>query len=664
MRIDRNRIRWTFALLVFAGGIFASSVSFGDPMKPSAQERQIALVVSKLIGQQHLLRHPLDDEISQRGFERFFNSLDPAKNYFTQADITEFKVKEKELDNMLEKRDLGFPFVVFERFLKRVDERTQLAETLLKGKFDFTLEEFIETDSDARTYAATEAEAQDRWRKRVKLDLLHLKDEKVDSDEATSRLQRRYSNFRKRMVRFTAERVLEIYLTAITTSFDPHSTYMAPSTIENFMIAMRLNFEGIGAELQDKDGLATIVRVMPGGAAERQGQLKSNDRIVSVGQGAEGEMSDVTDLSLDEIVQQIRGERGTIVRVGVVTAAGKKDIYNITRDKIILSDGKAKAEIVEKGEGTKKLKIGTIDLPSFYFDMKNAAGGVSCTKDVKEILIDFKTKNVDAVVLDLRRNGGGSLREAIDLTGLFLHKGCVVQITDPLGNIQKFDDPDANIVWDGPLVVLTSRLSASASEILAGAIQDYGRGIVVGDKSTHGKGTVQSVVDLGPRIFGPNSPNLGSLKITTQQFYRPSGDSTQRRGVVPDIKLPSVTNHLDIGEATLDHAVKFNKIAAATFTKYKMNGNDVVKRLTDNSSVRQKTSEDFGKLSEIIAKVKEVQSQTKVSLNEAEFMKRRQEQSSGDDSVEPDEKDEDKRSFYYEEVLNITHDYAKLLQRT
>jgi carboxyl-terminal processing protease len=638
-------------------------VSFGDPLKPSAQERQIALIVAKLIGQQHLLRHPLDDEISKRGFDRFIDSLDPAKNYFTQADFDEFKTKEKELDDMLEKRDLGFPFVVFERFLKRVEERTQTAEKLLTADFDFTKQEFIETDPDVRTFVKTDAEAQDRWRKRVKLDLLRLKEEKVTGDEATARLQRRYSSFRKRMERFSAERVLEIYLTAITTSFDPHSTYMAPSTIENFLIALRLNFQGIGAELQDKDGHAIIVRVMPGGAAERQGQLKSNDRIVSVGQGTGGEMSDATDLSLDEIVKQIRGKSGTIVRVGVVTAEGKKDIYDITRDKITLSDGKAKAKIIEKGEGDQKLKIGTIELPSFYFDMKNAANGVSCTKDVKEILLDFKTKNVNAVVLDLRRNGGGSLREAINLTGLFLHKGTVVQITDPLGNVQKFDDPDADIVWDGPLVVVTSRISASASEILAGAIQDYGRGIVVGDKATHGKGTVQSVVDLGPQLFGPQAPNLGSLKITTQQFYRPSGDSTQRRGVVPDIKLPSITNHLDIGEETLDHAVKFNKIAAATFTKYKMNSNDLVKLLTNNSSIRRKDSEDFDKLNETIEKVKEVQSQTKVSLNEVEFMKRREDNAPSEE-VKPDPKEEDKPSFYFNEVLNITRDYAQLLQKT
>ena len=670
---------------------------------PRASDRQVALIVTALLNQEHLLNHPLDDEISERALSTYLKGLDPMKVYFYQSDIDEFMKERKSLDDMIKRGDLSLAYRIFNRFLERVDERVEFVDVLLKQQHDFEVDEVLITDRDEAKYATTPAEAFDRWRRRIKYDLLVLKSEdakkkeekkegdadkekndEVDQGEAkqdksedpTERLKRRYHSYAKRMHQFSSDDLLEMYLSAITTAYDPHTTYMSPSSLENFHISMKLKLEGIGAALMMNDGYTVVTKVIPGGAADKNGKLQPEDRIVSVGQGTDGEMVDVVDMNLNDVVKMIRGKAGTVVRLGVKPAGGNEvEIVKITRAKIELKDSEARSEVIpfgKKPDGS-SYEIGVIDLPSFYMDMSAARKGLtdfkSTTRDVRRILEDFKSKGVDAVVLDLTRNGGGSLTEAINLTGLFIDRGPVVQVKDSDARVQHYDDTESGMVWDGPLVVMTSKFSASASEILAGAIQDYGRGIIIGDVATHGKGTVQSLLDLGNQIFNvPNPPNLGALKITMQQFYRPNGDSTQKRGVVVDVPMPSLTTHMDVGETDLDYPVKFDEVEAAPFKKVDDVTTPVVKQLNNLSAKRREGSEDFAKLNRRVEQYKKQKARKSVTLNEKKFFAERAE-------LDADKEEEKKikeqvsgerpvfrRNYYNDEVLAITVDYLQLLK--
>jgi carboxyl-terminal processing protease len=674
---SRSYRRTMLLALAISSLILTGIWSFGtaDLVGPRPDDRHVTTVVTTLVKQEHLTKHPLDDEISQRGLKTFLNSLDPMKMYFNQSDIDEFMKQQNRLDDMLNARDVSFAYTVYERFLTRVDERLKIIQELLKGDFDFTRDEYLITEPDEVQYAKSEQEAQERWRRRIKYDLLVLKTDDTQGQEARDRLSRRYSSFAKRMYQTDEDELLEIFLTAITSSYDPHTTYMSASSLENFRIQMRLNLEGIGAALQVIDGYTQVSKVIPGGAADRHGKLKPEDQIVSVGQGTDGEMVDVVDMKLNDVVHLIRGDAGTVVRLGVMPAGGGDlQTYEITRAKIELKDSEARGEVIEEGQDAdgSPLRIGVIDLPSFYMDMEGARmnmdGFKSTTRDVRRILDDFNRQGVDVVVLDLRRNGGGSLTEAINLTGLFIDKGPVVQVKDADSELQTYDDVEAGMAWKGPLVVLTIKFSASASEILAGAIQDYHRGLVIGDESTHGKGTVQSLLDLGEKMFsGMRPPNLGALKITMQQFYRPNGDSTQKRGVLADIQLPSITNHMDISESDLDYAVEFDRIQAARFSDYHLVNAQIVQTLQGKSTQRIGQSEEFAKLLKNIERYKAQKAKKRVPLNEQEFMAQREELDA--DKEEEKQLEEQalpsdeivKRDFYFNEVLAITADYARML---
>ncbi len=646
-----------------------------DLVKPRPYDRFVVTSITKLIREEHLSKHPLDDEISERGLKAFLDALDPMKMYFQQSDADEFMLRKHDLDNMLADKDVSFAFSVFERFLQRVDGRVKLVLELLKHDFDFEAQETLVTDPKAIQYARDDQEIQDRWRRRIKYDLLVLKGDKVEGEEAREKLRRRYDSFAKRMHQTDADELLEMFITSILSSYDPHTSYMSPKTVENFRILMRLNLEGIGAALQMVDGYTVISKIIPGGAADKQGKLKPEDRIVSVSND-KGEMVDVVDMKLNDVVDMIRGKAGTVVKLGVLPAgSNEKSVYTITRAKIELKDSEARAEIITEGVNVdgSPLRIGVIDLPSFYMDMEEARNGndgyKSTTRDVRKILDDFTQKGVEVVVLDLRRNGGGSLPEAISLTGLFIDQGPVVQVKNSAGEVESLPDDEPGVAWKGPLVVLTSKFSASASEILAGAIQDYHRGIIVGDSSTHGKGTVQSLLDLGERLIRINPPPLGALKITMQQFYRPNGDSTQKRGVLADITLPSITDHMDVSEADLDYALEFDRVPSAGYDAYKMADQALVQALTSGSQTRISQSGDFAKLSRRIERYKEQKAKKLVTLNEKEFFAERAEF----DADKEDEKQlEDqavasdeivKRDYYMNEVLAIAADYARLLEQ-
>ncbi|HVX10205.1 MAG TPA: carboxy terminal-processing peptidase [Pirellulales bacterium] len=686
-------VPWCLAGLV----VFAVQGSLAELSGPTASDRSITNAVVTLMRNEHLTRHPLDDEISRRTAKGFIKLLDPMKVYFYQSDIDKFMTYEKDLDEKLKAGDTSFSYTVFNTLLTRIDERVQTIDELLNTQHDFTVDEEMVIDPDVAKYPKDAAEARDLWRKRIKYDLLLLKadqeskdndkNKEKDGETATpaadvqnpkDRLTRRYHSFAKRMHQTDHLELLEMYLTSMTTAYDPHSTYMSPKTLDNFKIQMRLDLEGIGASLQFDDGYTVVKELIPGGAAEKEGHLKPEDHIVGVGQGEDGPMVDTMDMKLGDVVEMIRGTRGTTVRLEVIPAGKHERVtYSIVREKITLTDSEARGRIIERERAGQKYQIGVIDLPSFYMDMEGAGRGLpefkSTERDVARILRDFRSKGVDAVVLDLSRNGGGSLTEAISVTGLFIDQGPIVQVKDKDARVQAYDDPESGTEWDGPLVVLTSKFSASASEIFAGAIQDYHRGIIVGDKTTHGKGTVQSLLDLGKQLFrvSMNSPKLGALKITMQQFYRPDGDSTQNRGVVSDVELPSMTNVIKgVGESELDYALAFDKVGVAPHDDLAMVDEKTVEQLKSASAKRRETSDGFKKVARDIDRYQQQKSRKTITLNEQKFLAERAELNA--EKEEEDQLDDlshsrrtvfDTKSFYNQEVLEITVDYLRIAKR-
>jgi carboxyl-terminal processing protease len=648
----------------------------GGAPKPGPNDRAIALAVRNFLEREHYLGRPIDDEVARRWFKGFLESLDPMKVYFLQSDVDAFMQKRDSLDDLVKRGDVAFAYEVLARFLQRVDARLPLVERLLQSAHDFTTDEAIVIDRDATAWARTEAEAEDLWRRRIKYDLLVQKMEKTPEAEAKEKLLRRYRSFAKRMHQMTADELLETYLSSLTSSLDPHTSFMSPGTLENFEIGMRLQLDGIGASLRGEDGQTTVAEVVPGGAADRDGRLKSKDRIVGVGQGTEGEIEDTVDLNLNEVVKKIRGKRGTVVRIKVIPVGETAPrIYDIVRDKIELKDAEARGEVIEHGtkaDGT-PYRFGVINLPSFYMDMDAARQGQaeykSTTRDCRRLLDDFRQKGVDCVVLDLRNNGGGSLPEAISLTGLFIDRGPVVQVKKKDRSVEVYDDTEPGVSWSGPLVVLTNKFSASASEIVAGAIQDYGRGLIVGDSATHGKGTVQSLLDLGRQLFQrfDNAPSLGAIKITMQQFYRPSGASTQLEGVKSDVQLPSITTHLPVGESDLDYAVAFDRLPAAAFQASGRVNDRMLATLRQQSQARVAAHDEFKKLAGDIERYERRKKEKTISLVETEFARQWNEGKAADDEekkleeLESNKRPVVKRDYYFDEAMNVATDYLRAL---
>jgi carboxyl-terminal processing protease len=672
--------KWLLLTLVVVIGVplatqnFKNSVGAEELQGPTTSERRIARLIANLMPAKHLSGDRLNDEYSGRAFDLFLKTLDPMKLYFLQSDVDEFSSERLNIDNTVTKGDISLAYTIFRRFLQRVDERLTDVEQLLAGEFDFTADEVIITEPKETQYAANAAEAKERWKRQLKYSLLVLEEDGKTREEALEQLDKRYHSNARRWHQTNDDRLLEIYLTSITSSFDPHTTYMSPNTLENFDIAMRLSLEGIGAVLQDKDGQTVVSKVVPGGAAAKHGELKADDHIVSVAQGDDGEFVDIVEMPLDEVVKLIRGNAGTVVRLGVKKGGvGESEVLRIVRSKVELEDSAARGKVIygeKKTDGTQH-KIGYIDLPSFYMDMEGARAGRadfrSSTRDVARILADFRTQGVDGVVLDLSSNGGGSLTEAINLTGLFIDRGPVVQIKDSGGNVEAYSDEDSGVAWDGPLVVMTSKLSASASEILAGAIKDYGRGLIVGDPVTHGKGTVQTLLDLDREVFGGIGQPLGALKVTLQQFYLPDGLSTQRGGVEADVVLPSLTTHLDIAESDLDYALPTDRVPPASHRSYRMVPPDVLGVLRARSNDRVKREQEFVDLMRRIDSYRERKKDTTLPLNREKFIEYRKELNEQQKEMEAlvEEKEATDSvfvdSFYNQEVLKITSDYVDLL---
>lgn len=661
--------------LTFFTRALSSSLAAEELSGPKTSDRRIAKLIAGLMPRRHLSAQPLNDQTSQRALTLFLKALDPMKLYFLKSDIDEFSQRENDLDDLVRQGDVAFAYQVFARFLQRVDERLVMVEQLLKEDFDFAVDESIVTDADSTRYPLDDQEARDRWRKQLKYSLLLLEEDGKSRDEAITQLDRRYHRNARRWHQFTGDQLLELFLTSITSSFDPHTTYMSASTLDNFNIAMRLNLEGIGAALQEKDGETVVSKVIPGGAADKQGELKADDHIVSVGQGDAGELVDVVEMPLDDVVKLIRGAAGTTVRLGVKTGGvGETKELKIVRSKVELEDSAARGEIVPYGtrpDGS-PMQVGYINLPSFYMDMEGARTNRpnfrSSTRDVEKILDDFRQKRADVVVLDLRTNGGGSLTEAINLTGLFIDRGPVVQVKDSQGRIEAYADENGGVAWDGPLVVVTSKFSASASEILAGAIKDYNRGLIVGDPTTHGKGTVQTLLDLDREIFGGIGEQLGALKVTLQQFYLPDGLSTQRDGVAADVVLPSLTAHLDVGEGDLQYALPTDRVPAAKHNRYPMVSPEILGALRAASIERTKSDDEFLETLQRIDTYRRQKAEKFIPLNREKYLAFRKEMAD-QEKKELDEEEQKMREgkiyiddYYNREVLSIATEYAQALR--
>ena len=665
----------TFGMVVLvACAVGAQQLSLIDSDVEQTVKRVTSLVTKK-----HISHAEINDELSSRLFKRYLKTLDPQKLYFLQSDIEQLSRREFELDDALKAGNVSFASDTFNLYMARLGERMELVGRLIDAEYDFTIDEEIVVDPDDVDWAKSRDEVKDRWRKRIKYDLVTLKLDGTELAEARKRLRKRYHNIRQMMRQTEDAEKLEMYLTSLTHCLDPHSSYMSPQTLEQFRIDMELKLEGIGAALRNEDGYTVVAKIVEGGAADADGRLKVKDKIIGVDSNASGEFIDIVEMKLSKVVRYIRGPKGTVVRLQVKKADTDEIAeYDLTRRTIKLTQAEVKGEIIEAQHRLGRAgRIGVISIPSFYRDFRAAQAGrdfKSTRKDVLKVLDRFEREGrVDAVVVDLRYNGGGALSEAIEVSGLFVTEGPIVQVQEPQNRVKPHRDDDPEWYWRGPLMVLCNRMSASASEILAGAIKDYRRGIIVGDTTTHGKGTVQNVmpVQQSLRIFPPQN-DLGSLKLTINQFFRVNGHSTQKEGVRSDIVLPSILEHRDVGEASLDNALAASKIRAASYAQHRgFLTQEIVQMLDQQSRQRRAASEKFQELEQEIKDFLKRKNRKTISLNEAtlgaELDEARKKAEAENEEEDPTVLDDDEAIFrehyYNDEVLQIALDYVDLLKR-
>lgn len=624
------KLSWLVVVLVLAvqGAWADGKTSYPPALKPEPYEAQAAHLTAEFLSRYHYKKVPVDNALSGKIFDQYLKVLDPEKLFFTQPDIDRLSSGRNKLGADILKEDLSVAFSMFNLYEHLVADRFDYARALLKKGFDFQQTESYQIARDKAAWAQSESDIQDLWRKRVKNDWLRLKLAGNDNLKSVEVLDKRYANFLKTMGRIKSEDAFQTYMNAYTLAIDPHTNYLGPRAAEDFDVSMRLSLVGIGAVLAEIDTYTTIREVVPGGPAGLSGQLNIGDRIVGVAQGEGGDMADVLGWRLDDVVAKIRGTADSVVRLDVLPADagadGKHKMVSLTRKKISLAEQSAKSSIESVVQGKLKRRIGVITLPSFYEDFAARQNDVqdykSATRDVARLLSELKKEKVDGVLIDLRNNGGGSLVEAVELTGLFIDKGPVVQQRNTNGDISVESDTQAGVAWDGPLGVLINRASASASEIFAAAIQDYGRGVIVGEPS-FGKGTVQSVINLD-EVAKNAKPLLGELKLTIAQFFRINGGTTQLRGVTPDILFPAVFDVQDFGESSFDNALPWAQIKAADYSP----AGDLkalLPRLLALHEVRVKNDKDFQYLSQDLSELRLERTKNLISLNEGDRRKER-----------------------------------------
>ncbi len=640
--------------------------SYGyNELKPTRTQEQVEQFATQFLSYHHYQKFNLNDDFSSKVWDNFLKEVDGGKSYFTQDDIESFEKYRYSIDEDLLEGDLTAPFEVFNLFRKKYKERHEFIMKLLDKPFDFSKDEYYETDRDKAKWAKSKAELDDLWTKIVKSQVLDLKLSGSKDSATVATLKDRYKRWEGRIAKWRSEDVFQGFMNAFAETIDPHTNYMIPSTAAQFNIEMSQSVEGIGASLRNEGDYVMIAEIIPGGPLFKSGKATKNDRIVAVSQGENGAWQDIVGWLTDDAVKLIRGTKGTVVRIkllpGDAPAGSPTKELVLVREKVKLEEAVAKSKIIPLKKDGKEYQLGVIDIPMFYRDFEGARRGgdyQSTTKDVKRFLTEFKAKNVDGVLIDLRNNGGGSLTEAINLTGLFITKGPVVQRKDNNGSIDVESDTDPELVYNGPLLILQNRFSASASEIFAGAIQDYKRGIIVGEQS-FGKGTVQQLVDLDQFLSAPKTASTdkkntagfdqkekyGQLKLTTEKFYRITGNSTQRKGVAADIQLPTPLDPEEMGESSQESALPYDQIRTSSFEKTNTVTEALLEKLRANYQVRLKTDAEMKQLTEDLDEYKKIKNLTIVSLNEAKRKKEREENEkrrksvnklSGDDNKDND----------------------------
>lgn len=562
----------------------------------------------------HFSVREFNEEISSRTFHKYFQYLDPGKNFFTASDIETFRSQEKTLPKAIAKVDCRFATSVHELLLHRVKEASALVDAALAKPFKFDVDESIETDRKKVEWAKTPDELKERWRKQFKFAAMGMRESETSSTDMNTRLKKRFQMMKKSIEDRTADEVNNLFLNAFSQSLDPHSSYMLPEDQDEFKVAFSLQLVGIGASLSSIDGYTVVENVIPGGAAARDGRLKKGDKIVAVDSGDGSGFTDVVDMELNKVVLLIRGKKDTQVKLQLLRKDANAEVKRLTlelmRDIVHLQDSEARSDVMDV-DGK---KIGVINLPSFYIDYQGSrtmsdyrSSALDMAREIKKLT----ALKVNGIVVDLRRNGGGDLGECVKLTGLFIDRGPVVQVAGRNSDVESLEDRDSGALYDGPLAVLVNKQSASASEIFAGAIQDYGRGIIVGDSRTYGKGSVQNVIEIAGT--GGRESN-GAMKVTVSKFYRPSGKSNQEKGVPSDVVIPDLFEVSDLGESENDYALPYSTIAAHRKFKPLFDFAPIIDGLKAKSSARVAESKDFKDLLEKMKKLEKERENTQLSL--------------------------------------------------
>ena len=606
------------ALCLTLGVALAATTGPEADLAMDEKHPDISQRVTRIIEDLHYSRPQIDNSFSSAILDRYLDTLDGNRLYFLSSDISSFGRYRYELDDRARDGELEPVFEIFNVFRARTEERVTFALSLLEQEPDFTIEESFQFDRSEMVWPSTDKEIQDVWRKRVKNDGLSLVLTGKTWEETAEILQERYERVLTRIVQLTSNDVFATFMNAMAHTMDPHSSYMSPRDSEEYRIQMSLSYDGIGASLQLENDYVTVINVIAGGPAQLDGQLKPEDRITGVAQGEDGEVVDVIGWRLDDVVQIIRGPGGTLVRLQILPAGAApgspERFLNLIRDKVKLEEQAAKSDRLEVTHDGGLYNIGVIRVPSFYLDYAARTRGeedyTSTTRDVARLVGELEAEGIDGLVLDLRQNGGGHLSEATELSGLFIERGPVVQLRQTRGNIEILDDPTPGVVYDGPLAVLVDRYSASASEIFAAAIQDYERGVVIGQQ-TFGKGSVQNLFNLDRFM---RAPGYGQLTLTIGKYYRVTGGSTQHRGVVPDIELPSLVDTATVGESTRDTALPWDQIEPTRF-RAESSLEPSIQLLGERQSARAAADPDYNYLLEDVAAFSELRDRETVSLN-------------------------------------------------
>jgi len=624
---DTGCRRWMFGAFV---GLWALSaiaaipaVTSDDDLGPEPRHEKIGQLVSEFIQKSHYRHADVDDDLSSKVLDRYIYALDNNRMYLLASDVESFQPYRYQLDDMVRSEPLDPVFEIFGVYRTRVRERLNFALLQLETEPDFSIDETYVFDREDQPWLQTEAELDELWRKRVKNDAMNLRLAEKDWTETQEILHKRYSRFLKRMDQIKSDDVFETFMNAFAHTLDPHSSYLSPRNSEEYRIQMSLSYFGIGASLQIDDDYVMVINIIPGGPAAIDGKLQPKDRITGVAQGEQGDLIDVIGWRLDDVVQLIRGPADTVVRLQIMPAGAlpgaPEKIISLTRNQVKLEEQAAKSETIMVPREGRDWSIGVIKVPSFYRDYRALSNGdkdyTSTTKDVRRLIRELEDEGIDGLIIDLRNNGGGHLTEATALSGLFIDNGPVVQLRNSSGRISRLDDPDPvpRVSYNGPLAVLVNRFSASASEIFAAAIQDYARGVIIGQQ-TFGKGTVQNLYSLDQYVRRPDEAGLGQLTLTIGKYYRVTGESTQHRGVWPDIALPSAIDVELVGESVRETALPWDTIKTTKFQAGAPLDNTISSLMASHYS-RSKDDPDYQYLMAGILDVEQIRAQTSVSLN-------------------------------------------------